>query len=362
MRFPLDTATEINQSGHHSAADFVARVRLSGLRVTPTTTPKIHRALQVVTQRLLLSEIPEVYVVNDPRANAYAPLFGMRRRPVVVINSGLVALMEPKELAFVLGHELGHLGMEHGPVGSDLEHEVESEYDALQMRSRQRAAEISADRVGLLAVRSLYLAAFVMVKLASGLSGSDIGLDIDSFISQTKRDPEEVSREWELSMSHPALPLRLRALSAFAETTEYARSIGAPEGKRALADIDKGIEKLLAQLGDGKLSSLEDDAFRNATIWLGLALIMDDDVVTPKERIQLVELIGQENAKKALEFAKHHGVGSVYKKLRESITRINSGSETVRERYLETYNAFVNVLGMMPEETRVWREMSVILR
>jgi len=362
LRFPLDSVTEVTRSGRHSVADYIARVRLTGLRVTATTTPKIHKILEAVTRRLLLDELPEVYVVNDPRANAFAPLFGLRRRPVVVINSGLVNLMEPKELAFVLGHELGHLGMGHGPIGMGPDSNVQSEFDALQMRSRQRSAEISADRIGLIAIRSLYLAAFVMVKLASGLSGKDIGLDIRSFILQMKRDPEEVSREWELSMSHPALPLRLRALHGFAETSEYARAIGAPEGRRALVEIDEDIEKLLAQLGDGKLSVLEDDALHKAIMWLGLALVMEDDKITPQEEARLVELVGREHAEKAVEFAKHHGISSVLTKMRQSITNLNSGGAIARERYLETYNAFVHVIGMRPDATRVWREISAMLR
>ena len=156
-----------------------------------------------------MSEQPEVYVLNHPQANAFAPTFGVTGRPFVVIHSGLAELLATNEIDFALGHELGHLGCGHM---IESERAYGSEFEALQVRSRMRYAEISADRLGLLATRSVYCAARVMVKLASGLKGDSVALDIDAFLGQLERDPEEISREWELHQSHPALPLRLADL------------------------------------------------------------------------------------------------------------------------------------------------------
>ena len=71
MRFTFDYSTDHPRVNGSSIADFVARVCLNGLRVTPTTTPQIYKTLQTVTDKLHLNEIPEVYVINEPSANTF---------------------------------------------------------------------------------------------------------------------------------------------------------------------------------------------------------------------------------------------------------------------------------------------------
>ena len=346
VRFQLDEPVDRPPDGH-GAADYVAQIRMNGLRVTPTTTPVLHEALGRVTTALRIDQPPEVYVVNDPLANAAAPGFGPAYRPFMVLNSGLVELLTPTEIEFAIGHELGHLGMRH--AGMTQAHA--SEMAALQARSSQRCQEISADRIGLLATRSVFTAAQVMVKLASGLRGDSVALDIPAFLSQLDRDPEEMSREWELYQSHPALPLRLWALLRFGATAEYARLAGTGDGGERLVEIDQEISARLASLGDGRLDEMESRFFLLALTWLGLMLVMQDDRIEPHERDELVNLVGEEHAAKAVRFAEDHGKPAAEKKLREALERIRSTSMLLKRRFVESFRSFAYALGVDPERT-----------
>lgn len=359
LRFSLDEPFSGNVVGQKRIADFVARIRSSGLRVTGTTLPEVHQTVSRVQQTLRLDEPPEVYVVNDPHANAAAPAFGRHARPLVILNSGLVNLLSSSEMAFALGHELGHLGMNH--VCREGVGEPKTEFEALQMRSLDRYAEVSADRIGLLASRSVYSAAHVMVKLACGLTGPSVSLDIDAFLEQLNRSPDEVNRDWELYESHPALPLRLWAVMRFGETSEYACLSGSTGSASRLADINLEIERRFAELGDGRLTEMEDRTLGIALTWLGLMLVAADHIIEPHERLALIELVGEQNAEKAIAFYEDHGQDAVEVKLSEGIEWIRSSNAATRRRFLESVRSFCLALGLRLETSPAWVLLSTAL-
>lgn len=326
-----------------NVADLIARIRSTALQVTNKTVPLIHRACERVAERLLLHEMPEVYIMADPTPNAFAPAWAAGHRPIFVLHSGLVQLLSATEIEFVIGHELGHLGMRHGQLfGTG----PTSEYEALQARSFQRAAEISADRVGLLASRSMHLAARVMIKTASGLPSELLGFDIDAFIKQMDRDPAEVSREWELDLSHPSLPLRLWSLLRFGHTDTYALLSGQGASGSPLNTIDAEIESRLQAMGDGALTSIEEDMYQKALMWAGLSLVMSDNVIQPDEEEALMQLVGNDLAAKAIVFAKTHGREAVETKYAEAQRRLEAAGQVIQQRFRTAEEAFRFTLGM----------------
>lgn len=360
VRFTLDEPYDDADGRESLLADFVARVRSTGLQVTRRTVPEVHSAIVNVSQSLRVLPEPEVYVVNDPESNAFAPAFASDDRPIIVLNSGLVTLLDTNELAFAVAHELGHLGLRH--ASRILAAEPRSEFEALQMRSRQRYAEVSADRVGLLATRSLFTAARVMVKLASGLPTAALGLDVDAFVQQIERDPSEVSRSWELEQSHPSLPCRLWALLRFVHSDTYAMLSGQGDSGLALSAIDSEISHRFAEMGDGRLSDMESSIYNIALVWAGAAMILEDDVIEPCERQALIRLVGEEHARKAIEFAETQGRASVIAKLADAIERINAASTATRLRFHESVRVFSVSLDVPPEETQAGQLLERALR
>lgn len=337
---PFSTGSSSSQAG---IADTVARIRSTALQVTNKTVPLIHRACGRVADRLLLPVVPEAYIMADPTPNAFAPAWATGERPIVVLHSGLVQLLSATEIEFVIGHELGHLGLRHGEI---LGIGQRSEFELLQVRSTQRAAEISADRVGLLACRSLHLAARVMIKTASGLPCELLGFDIDAFIRQMERDPAETSREWELDLSHPSLPLRLWSLLRFGHTETYATLSGQGANGLPLGDIDAEIETKLAAIGDGAMSSIEEEMYQKALMWAGLCLVMSDEVIQPHEHTALVALVGSDLADKAVAFAATHGRDVVQGKYNDAKRRLSSAGPELQQRFRSAEEAFRFTLGM----------------
>jgi heat shock protein HtpX len=82
---------------------------MAGAReVSPQEEPRLHRIVEEVTSLTSLPK-PRVYIVDNPSPNAFAT----GRNPkhaVVAATTGIMSLLDDRELKGVMAHELGHVG------------------------------------------------------------------------------------------------------------------------------------------------------------------------------------------------------------------------------------------------------------
>ena len=195
--------------------------------------------------RVLDLPMPKVYVSTDPFPNAFT--IG-ETTPVIVLSSGLVDLMDDRELSFVIGHELGHIKCQHvlyGMVARNLSVLLEYAGDitfgagrlvgsaiALPLYDWFRKAELSADRAGLLCVQDVEVAMSALMKLAAGSRRLFDEMDIEEFIRQA-RTYEDVATNSALNRlyrflltawkEHPVTVMRAHYLDEWHTSGEYGR-------------------------------------------------------------------------------------------------------------------------------------------
>ncbi|MEM1415358.1 MAG: M48 family metallopeptidase [Myxococcota bacterium] len=228
------------------------------VRVGPKQLPGLH-ALAKSCAETLDVPLPTLYVVNDPRMNAFT--FGTDKEAFIVLHSQLIDHMDETELKFVIGHEMGHVQNKHVVYGTALQI-LRSPVAVLSAVLRlllpidaalrgallawARNAEITCDRAGLLCCGDLDAATRSFLKIACGSTKLYAELDVDAYLEQLEDGRKGVGRLGELGASHPYLPKRIQALRLFAESAYYQRALGeSEEGIADMVEVDRQVAEIL---------------------------------------------------------------------------------------------------------------------
>jgi Zn-dependent protease with chaperone function len=219
----------------------------SAIRVDERQFPRLHRLLGEVGRTLDAPELPELYVTANPTLDATT--IGMNK-PIVVLSSALVDLLDEEELRFAIAHELGHAMSGHAVYQTVLQRLLQLSgvlgsvpigglgFRAIlaALHEWSRKSELSADRAGLLATQDPATAFRVHMKLASGGHLDD--LDATSFFAQGQEYDDADLRDSVLKLllvenrSHPFLVVRATELRRWVDSGEYTRVLAGDYPRR----------------------------------------------------------------------------------------------------------------------------------
>jgi hypothetical protein len=192
----------------------------SGLKITADLLPELYKLYQDCLKMVGGNIVGDLYCQQHSEYNAYVHMVGNRFD--IVISSAVLKDFRLSEIAFVIGHELGHVIFEHNriPVGRILNNPNGIPFEfAQQLLQWSRAAEISADRLGLLCSGTLGSAACTFFKLSSGLLINNEDVIINSLRTQYAElqklaNVKRLSNEW--ATTHPMIPIRFHSLEMIA--------------------------------------------------------------------------------------------------------------------------------------------------
>jgi uncharacterized tellurite resistance protein B-like protein len=216
---------------------------------------QLHAICRDVEKTLGLDDLyVEYYVCNNPETNAYALFNHNDGQPhYVVLHSGLIDKLEPDELRFVVGHELGHLVYRHSvlyrvmeliyPNFDDLPPFLQGIHDLWR-----KLGEISADRLGLLAVRKLEPALSAMFKMSSGLSMGYFKMDPRAYLEMIDELVADMGKTGErVFESHPANPVRVKALELFFRSKSWTDRVRG-KARKSDRELEAKLEEAISIL------------------------------------------------------------------------------------------------------------------
>lgn len=351
-RFGADKDLISTSDVESNASAIVVRARANGLRVTRGTAPSLARSIERVSDALRIANVPEVYVIADPSPNASAVWAGSLNRSFLLIHSGLAQLVSGGELDFVLGHELGHLGLGHAIRRlQEASANVRNEAAHLRARLSERAAELSADRVGLIAARSLATAARVVMKVASGLDTEQLGVDTDAFLAQLESGA--LDSEWESSATHPGLPTRLWCLQRFAHSDVFANIAQCATRGVPLPVVDHEVdERLRTEAGD-RLSAMELEHAERAVLWMAMSESCADRAYAVAWGAALSVRFGAEMHAQAHRFLKSFGVDELRNKMHTHVQQLHTCTAHTRSAARSEFDLLAHRAGRARQES--WR-------
>jgi Peptidase family M48 len=213
----------------------------SSVRLGEDQVPEIWADWNAVCARLDLPERYDIYLTQFPVTNAAA--IGSEK-PMVLVNSRTIDVLEDLEVRTVLGHEAGHILSDHVlyitamNILIALSRGVRLPFIAglplqavlLVLLEWYRAAELSSDRAATLVNRDPLVTCRTLMVLAGGVRSSR--LNLDAFIQQAN-DYEEWSSGWDkinrmrndLWLTHGRPVKRVKEITEWVQSGEYDRIV-----------------------------------------------------------------------------------------------------------------------------------------
>jgi Zn-dependent protease with chaperone function len=227
----------------------------SSVRASEQQFPQLYQSLLDGCYILDLPTVPELFISQDPMVNAMA--LGADK-PFIVITTGMVDLMDPEEIRFVIGHELGHVLSGHAVYRTMLYHLLNlvtriawlpivlpARGVIWALEEWYRKSELSCDRAGLLAGQDIDAARRALMKTAGG--SRLVEFNSDAFHQQAREyDAVPDVRDGLLKLlqlqgtTHPFAVIRFAELDRWADTGDY-RNILAGNYPRREDDPDASV-------------------------------------------------------------------------------------------------------------------------
>ena len=223
----------------------------STVKVGPNQFPSIYKIVSHCAKTLTVP-VPNVYIQNDPRPNAYT--YGTEEESFIVITSALVDHFDEAELKFVIGHETGHIQNKHVVYNTALMILTQGagifiawiiQPALIALRQWTRRAEITCDRAGLLCCNDLDAASRSFMKLATGSHKLYPEMNIDAFLEQFEEGQNSFGRLGEAFASHPYLPKRIYALRVFGDSELYRNAASLGAGGLDMEEVDRRTSEII---------------------------------------------------------------------------------------------------------------------
>ncbi|WP_445629791.1 M48 family metallopeptidase [Nostoc sp. DSM 114167] len=219
----------------------------NSIQVGPRQYSTIYQMFRECVRDLDIYPEPTLFVSQNPQANSYA--LG-QENPYIVINTGILDLLDEAEMRTVLAHELGHIKCGHTiliqmamwamsaasafgeltfGIGNILTQGLI--YAFFEWR---RKAELSSDRAALLVMDDLNPVMSTMMKLSGGSNKYANECSLQEFIKQSENyqalDEDGLNQIYKfliyngaqgMMLSHPFPVERLHYLRSWAVSEEY---------------------------------------------------------------------------------------------------------------------------------------------
>ncbi len=210
----------------------------SSVRLSEDQLGDVWREHNIAYATLDMAEVPDLYLTQFPSPNAMA--IGAKR-PIVVVQSELISLLDKPQRRAVFAHEAAHILSDHQLYRTALAILVLLTRSArlplplapvrTALMEWGRATELSADRAAALVVRDPLVVCRALMSLAGGAMVDE--LDLDVFMRQGLDYTEggggleRLTRLMlDLGVTHPMPVKRTHELMAWVRSGEFDRIVG----------------------------------------------------------------------------------------------------------------------------------------
>ena len=238
----------------------------NSVRVSPRQFPTVYRVVDRCANRLGIA-VPRVMVVADLRIQAMT--VGTTDNHFIMVTSGLLEKCSDAEVAFLIGHECGHIHCMHltylalaralaewtgnlVPYAPSILIQPIRLLLQVPLAGWQRKAELTCDRAGLICSRDIDSSLRALAKYVIQTSDLADRMNLDEYLSQVENASEEstLSKLPEFVAASPFTPKRMLALKLFARSEVYydMAHLEKPEGLLTREELEKQTDRVTSIL------------------------------------------------------------------------------------------------------------------
>lgn len=300
----------------------------SSAKVSKEIFPEISQSIKLVLEKLKIKNNFNFFVTaNHIDTNASCISSPDLNSAEIILTSKLIELLNYDELKFIIGHEIAHFYFQHYLYPSPSSAKNRISY--LTYLNFSRAAEISCDRIGLLASGILENSLKAMLKILTGLGEKHLKFNFSSYLDQL-RELKEIKGNSDLIYStHPTLLNRMQALIWFSMSNEYLNFIGSQnKSTYSLKHIDEKIDLSIKKIIGNELIELNKDIFSRCLMWGALGLFLADKNFNKKEQELFEKNFGKKNLDSIKSLIKISSPKSIADKINQTL---NEASAFIKE-------------------------------
>lgn len=300
----------------------------SSAKVSKEIFPEISQSIKLVLEKLKIKNNFNFFVTaNHIDTNASCISSPDLNSAEIILTSKLIELLNYDELKFIIGHEIAHFYFQHYLYPSPSSAKNRISY--LTYLNFSRAAEISCDRIGLLASGILENSLKAMLKILTGLGEKHLKFNFSSYLDQL-RELKEIKGNSDLIYStHPTLLNRMQALIWFSMSNEYLNFIGSQnKSTYYLKHIDEKIDLSIKKIIGNELIELNKDIFSRCLMWGALGLFLADKNFNKKEQELFEKNFGKKNLDSIKSLIKISSPKSIADKINQTL---NEASAFIKE-------------------------------
>ena len=265
----------------------------SSVKVSESLFPKIAKSIDNVFLRLGIKNNFNFFITaNHVETQAACAMMPQSLNAEIIITSKMIELLNPEELESVIAHEISHFYYQHSLYPSVNKARNRTEY--LNFLHLSRAAEISADRAGLLGSGDIENSLRAMLKISTGLGDEHISFNFSSYLDQLRELKDLKGNQNLLYSTHPTFLNRMQALIWFSMSNEYNDFFKTDKkGVYDLKTVDEKINESIKKVTGNELEVSNKEVINKALLWGSLSIYLADKKFSKEEQEKFEKRFGE---------------------------------------------------------------------
>ena len=265
----------------------------SSVKISESLFPKIAKSIDNVFLRLAIKNNFNFFITaNHVETQAACAMMPQSLNAEIIITSKMIELLNSKELESVIAHEISHFYYQHSLYPTIDKARNRTEY--LNFLHLSRAAEISADRAGLLGSGDIENSLRAMLKITTGLGDEHISFNFSSYLDQLRELKELKGNQNLLYSTHPTFLNRMQALIWFSMSNEYNDFFKTDKkGVYDLKTVDEKINESIKKVTGNELEVSNKEVINKALLWGSLSIYLADKKFSKDEQEKFEKRFGE---------------------------------------------------------------------